>query len=358
MHAIPSLGDQPRILISRLSHIGDCVLTIPVANALRDRFPKAFIAWAIEPPGDRLIKRCESVDEVITVPKGWLKKPRQAWNLRRQLRTYAFDIAIDPQSLTKSSGVSYISGAKIRIGLEPPLGRELSGWLNTRLVGVSSDHVVDRSIEMLKALGVSNSEPRFDLDIPETAIAFANKTADEFHLQSGFVVLNPGAGWVSRQWENRRFGEVAAHIGKKHGLTVVVTWFGDNERLMAREIIQTSSGHAVMAPPSSIWDLAALIEKSHFYVGCDTGPTHLAAALGASCITLFGTTQPEVSGPYQKHFQSGSHIHLQKFYQSGSSRERRKAENVAMLAIDVNDVKIAVDRMVTNLGNRCGKKIA
>ena len=148
--------------------------------------------------------------------------------------------------------------------------------------------------------GVSNSEPRFDLDIPETAIAFANKTANEFHLQSGFVVLNPGAGWVSRQWENRRFGEVAAHIGKKHGLTVVVTWFGDNERLMAREIIQTSSGHAVMAPPSSIWDLAALIEKSHFYVGCDTGPTHLAAALGASCITLFGTTQPQVSGPYQK----------------------------------------------------------
>ena len=207
-----NVGQSPRVLIPRLSHIGDCILTLPVVNAIKDRFPDSFIAWAIESPGDFLVKGCDAVDQVITIPKGWLKKPMQAWSLRRQLRALDFDISIDPQSLTKSAGIGWISGAKQRIGLTKPWGRELAPRLNNINVSVKSKHVVDRSLEMLEVIGITSPAARFDLQIPDSAMSFASAIAADSKLKSGFVVINPGAGWKSRQWSNKRFGSVASYL--------------------------------------------------------------------------------------------------------------------------------------------------
>lgn len=342
-------NQQPRILISRLSHIGDCILTIPVANAIRDSFPNAFIAWAIEAPGDRLIQECAAVDRVIKVPKGWLKKPLQTWRLRKSLRAEKFDFAVDPQSLTKSAGISYISGARKRVGLSKPLGRELAPWLNNVRVQVESRHVVDRSIEMLSGLGIRNPQTRFDLTIPAAAQSFAENWRQQTPGADQFVVVNPGAGWASRQWSNARFGEVAAYLQQAQGLLPVITWFGDAEEKMADEIVEFSGGLALKAPSTRLWELGALINQSRFYIGCDTGPTHLAAALKVPCITLFGTTEPEVSGPYEFDRQHPIHVYVQKYYQAGTSRERRKAENEAMMEISVADACAAVDRMCLRL---------
>ena len=103
------LPENPRILITRLSHIGDCILTIPLANAIRDAFPDAWIGWAIEAPGDQLIRECAAVNQIFKVPKSWLKKPFQSLSLRRMLRQFKFDLTIDPQSLTKSSGIARLA---------------------------------------------------------------------------------------------------------------------------------------------------------------------------------------------------------------------------------------------------------
>lgn len=352
MQAMPpqiNVGESPRVLLPRLSHIGDCILTLPVANAIKDRFPDSFIAWAIESPGDFLVKGCQAVDEVITIPKGWLKKPRQAWALRRQLRALNFDISIDPQSLTKSAGIGWVSGAKQRVGLTKPLGRELAPWLNNVNVSVDSKHLVDRSLEMLKVIGITNPAARFDLQIPKSATSFANEMAADSKLKSGFVVINPGAGWQSRQWSNKRFGAVASYLGSKYGLTSLISWFGDQEERMADEIVSSSDGHAVKAPSTRLWELAALIQRSRFFVGCDTGPSHLAGALSVPCITLFGTTEPSASAPYELDVANPIHIRIQKYYQSGSSRERRKAENAAMMEIQIDDVTSGVDQMMKQL---------
>ena len=343
--AMPS--NAPRILISRLSHIGDCILTIPVANAIRQAYPDAFIAWAIESPGDRMIKECRSVDEVIVVPKSWLKKPLQTWRLRKRLRSYKFDIAIDPQSLTKSAGISWLSGARQRIGLQKPLGRELSPWLNNRLVSVGKRHVVDRSLEMLQALNIEQPAVDFDLVVPEDAQQIAEEIIQSCSKHRQFVVVNPGAGWKSRQWCNQRFGQVCNYLASQHDLTPLVTWFGDAEEAMANEIVKASDGAAVKSPSTKLWELGGLIQKSLFYMGCDTGPTHLAAALNTSCITLFGTTESDISGPYEMDVENPSHIYLQAYYQAGSSRERRKAENEAMMQIEIGQVCEAVDQMVS-----------
>ncbi|MEE2639184.1 MAG: glycosyltransferase family 9 protein [Planctomycetota bacterium] len=347
MQAFPNKA--PRILISRLSHIGDCILTIPVANAVRDRFPNAWIAWAIESPGDRLIGECQAVDQVIPIPKGWLKKPLQTWRLRKKLRSLKFDICLDPQSLTKSAGIGWLSGAKIRMGLAPPLGRELAPRLNNLQVPVSSRHVVDRSVEMLKELGISEVQPEFRLTIPSGAAETALQITSKLGLENNFVVINPGAGWKSRQWSNERFGRVAKFLLESCALTPIVTWFGDAEERMADEIVTASGRAAVKVPATRLWELAGLIRKSAFYVGCDTGPTHLAAAVGTPCVTLFGTTEPEVSGPYEDDPDRPRHICVQKYYQSGTSRERRKGENHAMMAIETDEVCDAVLRMSQRL---------
>lgn len=346
------VGESPRILIPRLSHIGDCILTLPVANAIKDHFPDAFIAWAIESPGDFLIKGCDAVDQVITVPKGWLKNPLKAFSLRKQLRELAFDLSIDPQSLTKSAGIGWISGAKHRIGLEKPLGRELSPWLNNVNVTVESKHVVDRSLEMLKAIGIENPAARFNLRVPESATAFANTLADRSELRNGFVVINPGAGWQSRQWSNQRFGAVASYLSDEHGLTSLISWFGEKEEAMADEIVAASRGQAIKAPSTRLWELAALIQRSRFFIGCDTGPSHLAGALSIPCVTLFGTTEPAVSAPYELDRSKSIHVRIQKYYQAGTSRERRKAENEAMMEIQVNDVNAGIDQMLQKLSDK------
>lgn len=344
-----NVGESPRILIPRLSHIGDCILTLPVANAIKDHFPNAFIAWAIESPGDFLIKGCDAVDQVITVPKGWLKKPLQAFSLRKKLHEFDFDASIDPQSLTKSSGIGWISGAKQRIGLRKPLGRELSPWFNNVNVSVESKHVVDRSLEMLKAIGIEKPVARFDLQVPGSATSFANAIAGRSKFKNGFVVMNPGAGWQSRQWSNQRFGAVATYLANEYGLTSMISWYGDQEESMADEIVAACNGQAVKAPSTRLWELAALIQRSRFFIGCDTGPSHLAGALSIPCVTLFGTTEPSVSAPYELDASDPIHVRIQKYYQAGTSRERRKAENEAMMEIQIDDVKNGIDRMMEKL---------
>ena len=345
------LPENPRILITRLSHIGDCILTIPLANAIRDAFPDAWIGWAIEAPGDQLIRECAAVNQIFKVPKSWLKKPFQSLSLRRMLRQFKFDLTIDPQSLTKSSGIARLAGARWRLGLDRPLGRELAPFLNNVRCQVESRHVVDRTLEMLKTLGISDYRARFDLPVPARSQEIAARIQADVADSGKMVIINPGAGWKSRQWCNKRFGEVAAHIANLDFIPLV-TWFGAEEEQMADEIVKASRGKAVKAPATRLWELGALIEQSHFYIGCDTGPTHLAAALSRPCITLFGTTEPEVSGPYEPDPENPMHIRIQSYYQSGSSRTRRKAENDAMMQISAAEVCEAVDEMASRVASR------
>lgn len=351
MNAI-EISAHPRILITRLSHIGDCILTLPVAVAVRQAFPEAWIAWAIESPGDRLIRQCPAVDQVLQIPKGWMKQPRQAWSLRRLLRSSNFDVVIDPQSLTKSAALGWLSGARQRVGLARPLGRELAPLLNNFHVPVSQPHVVDRSLEMLEALGIDEPRVDFGLTLPDTARQTAARIIGDLNIEQPPVVINPGAGWKSRQWDNQRFGQVAAYLQQEHGLTPLVTWFGGEEETMADEIVSHSGNRAIKAPSTGLWDLAGLMIHSRFYIGCDTGPTHLAAAFRCPCITLFGTTEPQVSGPYELDPQRPIHLRLQSYYQAGSSRERRKAANRAMMDISVDKVRSAIDTMVGRTAGR------
>jgi len=334
-------GRSPRILITRLSHIGDCIHTFPVATALRERFPDALIGWAVERAAAPLLENHEAVDELIVLQRGWLKSPSRVWRLRRQLRRLDFDVSIDPQTLTKSAIVGWLSGAKMRIGFSGKDGREFSKWLNNRLVWRTAPHVVDRYLQLLKPLGVESPKARFCVPVDEAADALVAGFVRKNDLSNGFAAINPGAGWDSKLWPADRYAAVAAHLGQAWSLPSVIVWAGDREQAWARQIVSGAGGHALLAPPTTLNELASLLRAARLFVGSDTGPLHLAAAVGTRCVALFGPTPVWQCGPY-----GPGHVAIQQIYHEASSRERRNADNAAMRAIQVGAVCDGCDQIL------------
>lgn len=337
---------NPRILICRLSHIGDCILTLPMVREIKREYPSAFIGWAVEAPSHQLLELHPEIDQLIMVPKGWIKQPSQWARLSGKLRAFNFDVSIDPQGITKSAMLGWISGAKQRIGIQGKWGRELSSRLNNDLVLTQTSHLVDRSLELTQRLGTSRGDVDFGLPVCGAAEITVQKFLDQLLPSDHFAVINPGASWASKRWELDRFAGVANYIWDRYQIPSIVTWAGDEELAMAEKIHQLAPAATRIAPQTSLREFAALAHKAKFFIGCDTGPMHIASAMGCRCVGLYGPTRPEESGAYGKH-----HFAVQKWYQAGSSRQRRTAENVAMRDIQVADVIPAIDSLLCSGGS-------
>ncbi len=336
------MNEQERILIVRLSALGDVIHALPLLNALRDHLPGAHIAWLVEPLGAQVLRGHPSLSELIEVPRGWLKRPSLVWNLRKQLRAAGFTVSFDPQGLTKSALPAWFSGASRRIGFSGKDGRELSPWLNNSLIEPARTHVVERNLELLQTLGLPPvNEPRFDIPVQDETLARVDGFVHDNKLEQGFAVINPGAGWPSKRWSLTRYAEVANHLLEKHDLPTVVTWAGADENSWAAEIVSTTKEKAAMAPPTTIPELAALLLRARICIGSDTGPLHLAAALGRPAIGLFGPMPAERNGLYGPKC-----VNLQQMQVQGSSRERRTASTESMEAISIKQVCNACDELL------------
>ena len=340
-----------RILIVRLSAIGDVIHGLPVLCALREALPEVFLGWVVEGRAGDLLEGHPALDALVRVPRGWLKSPREVWRLRRRLHDLKFDTAIDLQCLTKSAIAAWLSGARRRIGKGGSDGRELSRWFHNELVTCGGAHVIEHYLDLLGPLGITSPSVRFDL--PERTEDA--RMADEFLRASGltagrFALMNPGAGWPSKVWPAERYGELARHLAKTHGVASVAAWGMPSELPLAEQIVAASGGHARLAPPTSMTQLAALCRRAAIFVGSDTGPMHLAVAVGVPTISLHGPSRAEWCGAY-----GPENIRLQVRYEEGSALERRKADDSAMRAIDVALVADACDRLLRNeLARQCG----
>ena len=330
-------NNAPRILISRMSAIGDAILTLPVACALRDHYPDAHIAWVVEKKAAPMIRRHQVLDEVIEFERGWFTSPSGIRDARRELRSHKFDVTIDCQGLTKSAMACWLSGATKRIGFAGPCGGELSRLLNNTLVRPVFKHVTDRSLELLIPLDIHSPKVRWKLPIPTTATTWASRWRRTIPSQS-LAVLNPGGTWESKLWEADRFAAVARYLSERYQYRSVAVWGTPAERTVAEQIVSLSEGCASLAPDTDLQHLAALLETSDLFISGDTGPLHMAVAVGTSTIGLYGSTRPGDSGPYGQ-------IALQESYESGSRRHRRNADNRAMRAITTEHVCHAIDEI-------------
>jgi lipopolysaccharide heptosyltransferase I len=335
------MTDAPRILIVKLTAIGDVIHAMPVACALREHFPDAYVAWLAEGRAGDLLAGHRAIDRRIVAPRRWLKSPSAIWRLGRQLRGQQFDVTIDLQGLTKSAVAAWLSGARRRIGFGGEMGRELSRLFNRERIEPRSAHVVDRYLELLAPLGIKRPAVRFDVPRFPDAATNVERFLARGRLVGPLAVINPGAGWPSKRWPAGRLGPVAKHLGQRHHLPSVVVWSGDEERQWAEEIVALAGEHARLAPPTTLAELAELARRACLFVGADTGPLHLAAAVSTPCVGLFGPMPAERNGPYGRQ-----HIAIQKARLEGTSRQRRTATNDTMLAISVQDVTAACDAIL------------
>jgi heptosyltransferase I len=314
---------------------------LPVLNALRDALPQAFIAWVVEGNAGKLLTGHAALNEVISAPRKWLKSPRATLDLRRRMRALRFDVAIDLQGLMKSSVAAWLSGAQRRIGFDGADGREISRWVNTELITPTRTHVIDRNLELLAPLGITQPGMRFRLEDHPSDAAAAQAALAARLLVDRFAVINPGAGWPSKVWPASRYAEGARHLGTRKKLRSLVVWAGEQEKRWAEQIVANSGGHAVLAPPTTLRELAAVTRRAVLFVGSDTGPLHLAVAVGTPSVGLFGPMPAERNGPYGE-----GHIALQNVCLQGTNRERRTADNASMQAISVGEVAAACEQIL------------
>ena len=341
----------PRILIVRLSAIGDVLHAVPTAVAVKDAWPEAIVGWVVEGRAGDVLEGHAAVDEIIRVPRGWLLSPASIRSLSRDLGRFRADIAIDLQGLLKSGVATVLSRAGARIGAARPHSRECAWLACNRRVRVGRPHIVERHLELLAALGMPPGLPRFDMPRWPTAAA---AVAAWFPPKPGRIaILNPGAGWTSKLWEPERFAAVARGLMDRHGVRSSVVWAGPAESEAADRIVAASEGSALKAPPTTLHELAEACRLAAVFVSSDTGPLHLAAAVGTPCVGLMGPVPASRNGPY-----GNGHESVEPPAALRPPWERRKSDSSAMSGIDVESVLSAVGRILAANGGTAGRSPA
>ena len=289
-----SRGTSHRFLIVRLGSLGDIIHGIPVAAALRERFPSARIDWMVDPRYVELLGLVEGLDARIPVDPR--RSPSALLSTVRGMRRMRYTAAIDLQGLLKSAVLARAIGAWHTIGLPRAQLRESMAAMFYTMAPESSPqpHVVYRNLGLLTPLGVRAARPAFPIAVPVTPVV--EEVIGRFGT-ARYALLNPGAAWPNKRWPAARFGEVAAALATDVGLRSLVLW-GPGEEALAQTVVEASRGAATLAPATTMIDVFGVAQGAALMVSGDTGPLHMAAAVGTPIVALFGPTLVERNGPW------------------------------------------------------------
>jgi ADP-heptose:LPS heptosyltransferase len=267
------------------------------------------------------------------------------WQTVRFLRRQKFDAAFDFQGLIKSGFLTLLSASRIRIGFDRKSCREPLNVIFTNLhvnPGGSRVHVIEKNMSLLGVLGIRMDEVAFDLKVSGEDTASITAQLKTAHVEDGelLIGINPGAGWATKRWSPERFSEVGRRLVDRYGCKIIVTW-GPGEESFALEIAHNIGRDAILPPPTGIGELTALIRRLSLLISGDTGPLHLAVALGVPTVSIFGPSDPRRNGPYGK----GHKVLWEQLECSGCYR--RKCKDVrCMDAIRVDEVVAAARNLL------------
>ena len=329
------------ILIVRLGALGDIVHALPVAAALRARFGDARIDWVVDERHRELLDLVPVVDRRVVLRTRSASLRRRVMDLRRTLARESYDITIDLQGLLKSAVVARLSRARRILGFRPPHLRERAARLfytETHDPGDTA-HVIEKNLTLAASLGADVSRIRFPLAVPASAALDAVRARRSAVGETLFVVLNPGAAWPNKRWPPDRYGAVAHWLRRERGLSSVVTW-GPGDEAMAAAVVDGSAGAAELAPATSISDLVAIVRDATLMVSGDTGPVHLAAAVGTPIVGIYGPTDAARNGPW-----SVGDVTVSRFTECSCHHQRRcRVARWCLEDISVDDVTAAIAR--------------
>ena len=285
-----------RILIVRMSALGDIVHALPVLAALRRAWPAAKVDWIVDEAYASILSLAEGLHQRIVV-RGQGPEARGYVSAVRHLRAQKYDAALDLQGLIKSAVWAKASGAARVIGFDRAHLREpmAASFYSETVVPLDAPHVIQKNLSILQAFDLAPGPIELPLH-PEAASATTNALVAVGGSKQ-YVVLNPGAAWPNKRWPAERFGALAAKLHAHTRLRSLITW-GPDEKSLAEAVVSASGGAASLAPPTAIADLAVIMRDAALVVSGDTGPLHIAAAMGTPLVGLYGPTWPERNGPW------------------------------------------------------------
>ncbi|MBK7975564.1 MAG: glycosyltransferase family 9 protein [Deltaproteobacteria bacterium] len=290
-----TLGAGSRIAIVRLGAIGDVVNTMPLLVALREALPEAHLTWVIEPKSWPILEGHRALDEHVLFPRHDLLAQGAAFV--RALRARRFDVVLDTQRLLKSAAVSLATGCHMRVGFDRRRSKEGNWLFATAHLPPREGQapMIDQFREFAAALGLPLGPVRWDLPITEVARERAAAALEG--IARPYVVLNLGASKPENLWPAERWAELTLRLGDALGRPVL--WTGgpqDVER--ARAAAAHASPARDLVGATDLKTLAVVLGGASVVVSCDTGPMHIAVAMGAPVVGLFGPADPNRTGPY------------------------------------------------------------
>jgi lipopolysaccharide heptosyltransferase I len=328
-----------RYLIVRLTALGDILHTLPAVAALRASHPDARIDWVVERKWAPVLEGSPAIDDVIPFDR------RSVWGAVecvKRLREGKYACAIDFQGLYKSSILAALSGAGRRIGFDRGWAREPgSAMFHTERVIPAGRHVAELNYSLAEHAGASRpAAPEYPLRVPAGGAASIRARLRDLGIAGEYIVVGPGGSWRAKCWPAERFGDFCREFEKQNDLRVVVIR-GPGEERLAEEVCRVAAPArpVVMAP--TIEELMGLLAHARCVIAVDSGPLHLAAALGAPVAGLYGPTDPARNGP----FAPGAVI-VHKARPDEISYKRRAEYSAAMLRITVADVLAATAELL------------
>jgi heptosyltransferase-1 len=346
-----------KLLIVRLGAMGDIIHTLPAVAALRDAFPTIKIGWVVEERWAELLGTVTApnsgagspeqplVDNIHTVnTKKWRTSmySAQTWKeiaaAVHEVRAEKYEVAIDFQGAIRSALISRVSRTNVIYGFDQPRETPARRFY-TNKVAARGTHIVEQNLSLAEEVaGRSLPTRRAILPRDEAAERECERQLQEKQI-GNFVLLNPGAGWGAKQWPAERYGEVARRLAED-GIKPLIN-FGPGEEDLAKSVQQTSGGTADPIV-CSLTQLIALTRRASLFVGGDTGPMHLAAALGVPVVAIFGPTDPARNGPF------GTKSVVLRNPSSHTSHKRRPQAEEGLMEITSEQVIAAARQLLEN----------
>lgn len=288
---------EPRFLVVRLGSLGDIVHAFPAVSGLRASFPDAEIIWLTHPKWQFLVKACKLPTEVWTVDS---RKWPNVRSILERIRKHPFETAIDYQGLWKSAALPFLARVPRRIGFSSQTVREIGVPIlyTDRVKANASRHIADQNGELSLRAGATFPVGNFNLQVSDEDEQVVRARLAQEGVEA-YVVLSPGGGWGSKCWPTERYGQLAAKIRDEFGLRTVIN-VGPGEENLAAAVQHAAQDSQAVPFIGSLGQLMALLKNSTAVVAGDTGPLHLADALGARVVAIFGPTDPARNGPYRR----------------------------------------------------------
>ncbi|NWF94054.1 MAG: lipopolysaccharide heptosyltransferase II [Syntrophaceae bacterium] len=346
-----------RILILRLSAVGDVIRTLPAVKALKEHYPSSSITWIVEEPSRALLESQPEIDEVILFPRrrwaGEIRSARRIWGaigemvgFIKGLRRRRFDMVLDFHGILKSGLLSVLSGSPRRIGFDRRSSKEGNFFFSNIKVTLPDLHIsrFQKNFELLRGVGLEVKDFKSGFCIPVKDREYINQFFNSAipPLRRPIISIHPGTSPKTcfKRWMPDQYSQLADRLVRQLKATVIFTW-GPGELDLVEGIQRGMKEPSLLGPPTeSLTQLAEIFRRSHLFIGGDTGPMYIASLLGTPIVVIYGPTDPVLYEPL------GLHKKVRKEVGCNPCRNRSCRELTCLKMITVDDVFRAAEEIL------------